>query len=430
YDPPKQVTYQDVTIAAEGDSNTIAEVSKTLNSVGSDDILDYLITQADRLNASDIHLECQANDIRVRFRIFGSLHPVADLDKDKYRVLIAAIASRANVSTAGTDPQTGHMQQEVKRADGSTRLLNMRVETIPTLYGQDAVVRLFNFDEALLDLQKLGMNDQHRQAFEAVIQRPHGMVMIVGPTGSGKSTTLYALIKALNNTSRKILTLEDPVEFSIPGISQIPVDTNAGDSFAENLRAVMRLDPDVVMVGEIRDVDTAKTALQASITGHLVLSTFHAESAATAFSRMIDMIGKNPIFSTAIRMVVAQRLVRRLDDTTKIAYQPDEATKRYMATILQDLPASVPMPDLNTANLYRPGTSPEAPFGYTGRVVIMEQMMVSPEIQAFLRGDIQNFDTRAIEQVAKAQGMITLEQDGVLKALAGVTALEEIARVI
>jgi type II secretory ATPase GspE/PulE/Tfp pilus assembly ATPase PilB-like protein len=430
YDPPKKVVYNDVKIATEGDSATIDEVSKTLESVRPDDVLDYLIKQADRLNASDIHLEVQRDSVRVRLRVDGALHPVANLTKDKYRILFASIASRANISTAAGDAQTGHMQQDVVEADGAPRLLNMRIETVPTVYGQDAVIRLFNFDANLLRLDSLGMTNKQQKNFEEIVEHPHGMVLMVGPTGSGKSTMLYSIINALNDPGRKILTLEDPVEFSIPGISQIPVNTQAGDSFADKLRTVLRLDPDVVMVGEIRDIDTAKTAIQAAITGHLVLSTFHASTAATAFSRMIDMIGQNPIFSTAIRLVVGQRLVRRLDDATKIPYTPDEATKKYIRQQLQSLPQSIPMPDIDNLTLYRPGKSDTVPFGYLGRMAIIEQMVVDEKIQGFLRGDVKDVNAHAIEETARQNGMVSLMQDGILKAIAGQTTLEEINRVI
>lgn len=430
YDPPKKVVYSDVKIATEGDSATINEVSHTLETVRSDEVLNYLIRQADKLNASDIHLEAQRENVRVRLRVDGSLHPVANISRDKYRVLFASIASRANISTATDDAQTGHMQQDIPQPDGASRLLNMRIETVPTVYGQDAVIRLFNFDADLLRLDNLGMTETQISRFADIVQHPHGMVLMVGPTGSGKSTTLYSILNALNDPGRKILTLEDPVEFSIPGVSQIPVNTQNGDSFADKLRAVLRLDPDVVMVGEIRDVDTAKTAIQASITGHLVLSTFHASSAATAFSRMIDMIGQNPIFSTAIRLVVGQRLVRRLDDATKIAYQPDDATKKYIRAQLAGLPEHITMPDVDNLTLYHPGKSEAAPFGYIGRMTIIEQMVVTEEIQAFLRGDVEDINPLAIEAVARKAGMLTLTQDGILKAIAGQTTLEEINRVI
>jgi type II secretory ATPase GspE/PulE/Tfp pilus assembly ATPase PilB-like protein len=429
YDPPIVAIYDDIKIAKEGDSDTIGEVSKTLNSVGSDEVFDYLITQADRLGASDIHIENQRNGIRIRMRIDGALHPVAELDSDRYRVILGALASRANISTAATEPQSGHLQKEIT-IDGVTHLLNMRVEVIPTMYGQDAVLRLFNYDESMLSLDRLGIGPDERKEIDEIISHPRGMVLMVGPTGSGKSTTLYSMINALNTTDRKIITLEDPIEYGISGISQIPVDTTGGQSFADHLRSVLRLDPDVVMVGEIRDADTAKTAIQASITGHLVLSTFHANSTAAAFSRMVDLIGVNPIFSTAIRLVIAQRLVRRLDDSSKEAYDPDEATRNWVKATLADLPAHVEKPDLDTFKLYRPVANEKSPFGYNGRIVIMEQMVVSEGIQKFLRGDIAEVHTEVIEKTARADGMVTLLEHGVLSALRGDTTLDEVNRVI
>jgi type II secretory ATPase GspE/PulE/Tfp pilus assembly ATPase PilB-like protein len=430
YNPPKKVIYDNVKIATEGDSATIAEVSKTLETVRSDDIVNYLFKQADILGASDIHLENQQNEIRIRFRVDGALHPIANITHDKYRVLFGSIASRANISTAATAAQTGHIQQEIKNADGSARTLNMRIETVPTVFGQDAVIRIFNFDPKLLNLQHLGLELDQQKVINDIIGHPHGMVMVVGPTGSGKSTTLYSIINALNDADRKIITLEDPVELTVPGVSQIPVNTQDGDSFAEKLRAVLRLDPDIIMVGEIRDNDTARTAIQAAITGHLVLSTFHASNAAAAFARIVDMIGQNPVFASAIRLVMSQRLVRRLDDKTKVAYKPDAAIKKYLADVLKDLPTNIKKPDLEKLTLYKPGTSADIPFGYKGRLVIMEQMVINNEIQAFLRGDAKEVNADIIEAVAKKTGMMTMLQDGILKACAGITTLEEINRVI
>jgi type II secretory ATPase GspE/PulE/Tfp pilus assembly ATPase PilB-like protein len=185
-----------------------------------------------------------------------------------------------------------------------------------------------------------------------------------------------------------------------------------------------------VMVGEIRDIDTAKTAIQASITGHLVLSTFHATNASAAFSRMIDLIGINPIFSTAIRLVVAQRLVRKLDDRTKTSHHPDDATKKWIQTVLADLPSSVEKPDLENMTLYKPGKSADNPFGFNGRIVVMEQLVVGERIQKFIRGDVEDVIATDIEKAAKQEGMVTLLQAGVLKVLAGETTLEEINRAI
>lgn len=423
YDPPKEVHYDDIKIAKEGDSETIAEVSKTLSSVSSDKVFNYLIDQADRLNASDIHIENMRDIIRIRMRVDGMLHPVAEIDRDRYRIIMGELSTRANLSSASTKPQSGHMQQDIYR-NGSTHLLNIRVETVPTMYGQDAVLRLFNFDETLLNLDLLGLSEGELATIREVISHPRGLVLMVGPTGSGKSTTLYSILNALNNSERKIITLEDPIEYGITGITQIPIHTNDGGSFAEALRSVLRLDPDVVMVGEIRDADTARTAIQASITGHLVLSSFHANSTAAAFARMIDLIGTNPIFANSIRMLIAQRLVRKLADG-KEAYKPDAATADYIRTVLAGTDA-----DLNDMTLYRPVPTDDAPFGYKGRTVLMEQMVVSEDIQAYLRGDIKDVSTRALEDYARSHGMLTLEQKGVLAALRGETTLEEVSRVI
>ena len=429
YDPPKKVIYDDIEIAKEGDSDTIAEVSKTLNSVSSEELFDYLIRQADKLGASDIHVENERDSIRIRMRVDGALHPVALIERERYRVIMGELASRAGVSTASNESQSGHMQKEIT-TDQGTHLLNLRVETVPTMYGQDAVLRLFNFDESLLNLDLLGIPEKQRHEIDEIVSHPRGLVLMVGPTGSGKSTTLYSMLNALNTPDRKLITLEDPIEYGLTGISQIPIDTTHGQSFADALRSVLRLDPDVVMVGEIRDTDTARTAIQASITGHLVLSSFHANSTSTAFSRMIDMIGVNPIFSSAVRLIIAQRLVRRLVDETKEEYEPDEATRNYVKRVLEGIPDDTDHPDLDNFKLWRPKPSQDAPFGYKGRIVIMEQLIVDEEIQKFIRGDIAEVHPEAIEKTARGRGMLTLEQVGVLAALRGETTLDEIGRVI
>ena len=429
FDPPKKVIYDDIEIAKDGDSNTLVEVSKTLASVGSDDVFNYLIDQADRLGASDIHVENMRDSIRIRMRVDGALHPVAVLEGDRYRVIMATLASRAGISTAANEPQSGQIHHDIHR-DGASHVLNLRIETVPTLFGQDAVMRLFNFDTSMLNLDLLSISELERQRIDEVISHPRGLVMMVGPTGSGKSTTLYSILNALNTPDRKLITLEDPVENTVPGITQIPINTTEGQKFADGLRSVLRLDPDVVMVGEIRDADTARTAIQASITGHLVLSSFHANSTSTAFSRMIDMIGVNPIFSSAIRLIIAQRLVRRLVDETKEEYEPDEATRNYVRKVLEGIPGDIDHPNLDSFKLWRPKASDDAPFGYKGRIIIMEQLVVDEEIQKFIRGDISEVHPEAIETTARSRGMLTLEQVGVLAALRGETTLDEVGRVI
>ena len=429
YDPPKKIIYDDIEIAGEGDSTTLDKVSQTLANVASDQVFDYLIDQADRLGASDIHIENQRQTIRIRMRVDGALHPVAELGRDRYRVIMGELSSRAGVSSASKTSQSGHMQKDIYR-DGTSHLLNLRVETVPTMYGMDAVMRLFNFDESMLQLDLLGIAPKERAEIDEIISHPRGMVLMVGPTGSGKSTTLYSMLNALNTLDRKIITLEDPIEYGIGGISQIPIDTTHGASFADGLRSVLRLDPDVVMVGEIRDNDTARTAIQASITGHLVLSSFHANSTSAAFSRMIDMIGLNPIFSTAIRLLIAQRLVRKLDKNAK-EYIPDEATKKWVRSVLDGVPAEkIPQDISGDFKLWRPMPSEESPFGYKGRIVVMEMMVVNDNIAAFLRGEKGAISTEAIEAQAREDGLLTLMQQGVISALRGDTTIEEVNRVI
>jgi type II secretory ATPase GspE/PulE/Tfp pilus assembly ATPase PilB-like protein len=431
YDPPEEVIYDDIKIANQGDSETLSKVSQTLNSVAVGQVFDFLIEQADMLNASDIHIENLRDAIRVRLRVDGMLHVIAELHRERYRILLGELSSRANLSLASTKPQSGHIHKDITR-DGHTHTLNIRIETVPTLFGQDAVLRLFNFNESLLNLDLLGITQKEREILQEIVSHPRGLVLMVGPTGSGKSTTLYSILNALNTTDRKIITLEDPIEYSIAGISQVPIKTTDGAQFADALRSVLRLDPDVVMVGEIRDSDTARTAIQASITGHLVLSSFHANSAAAAFARMIDLIGQNPIFASSVRMVVAQRLVRKLTDS-KTARAVTEAEKKYIEKVLADIsPEELKNRniDVNNLVLYEPVATPDAPFGFSGRFCIMEQMVVDAEIQKFLRGDVSDVNAEAIEKAAVGDGMLTLEQKGVLAALEGNTTLSEIARVI
>ncbi|MDQ5913832.1 MAG: type pilus assembly protein PilB [Patescibacteria group bacterium] len=431
YDPPIVTKYEDINISDYGSSDNLMEVSKTLQGVNSDDLLGYIIAQSYKIGASDIHFENARDFVRIRFRLDGMLHIIAILTHQKYYHVQQSIAVRAGISSSSNDAQTSHLSERVKNQDtGEEEILNMRIETVPTVYGQDAVLRLFNFDIDLLELDKLGLSAEERAPIDSVISHPHGMVLVVGPTGSGKTTTLYSILMRLNTPERKLMTLEDPVEYGLDGMSQIPVDTRGGDSFANKLRAVMRLDPDVIMVGEIRDEDTAHTSLQASITGHLVLSTFHASSAAAAMSRMIGLVGRNPIFASAVKLIISQRLVRRLDPKTRQPYKPSESMVKHFQEHLTNLPAKVKLPqDLNNFQLYNPGKSAENPFGYKGRTSIIEELMIGPVIQDLLNQEVAP-TAQQLEEAAKKQGMVTMYQTGLIKCLAGETTLEEINRVL
>lgn len=431
YDPPKQVVYQDISFGKEISNDLLQQVSNTLAQVRADDILAYLVQQAYRLKASDIHLENQRQGVRVRFRVDGVLHPIATLQRDKYHQLLSSIGVAANVSVDAPEAQTGHINRSFRLATGEDVTVNLRVETIPAAYGQDVVMRLFTLRLELLNLDKLGLSPLERGVVDEVIQHPTGMVLVVGPTGSGKTTTMYSLINTLNSPERKIITLEDPVEYFMEGVVQVPVHGDQNEKgFAENLRALLRLDPDVVMIGEIRDQDTARTALQAALTGHLVLSTFHAGSAAAALTRMLDFIGINPLFASAIHLIMAQRLVRRLDDSTKQPYQPDEGLKAQIKAIIDTLPPGVEKPDVSQITLYKAGSSATNPFGYSGQLAIREQLRMTPGIQQLLRLPPNQITTEMLQQKAQEDGMLTMLQDGVLKSIQGVTTLEEVYRVV
>lgn len=430
YDPPKQIVYEDISLTSNQE-NQVSAVSKTLSEVRADDMLAYLVQQAYGLKASDIHLETDENSVRIRFRVDGVLHPIAELTPDKYRQLVSSLAVAANISTSSPEPQTGHINKKFNMADGSEVAVNMRVETVPTVHAMDAVLRLFNLKPEMMRLDSLGLNQEESDIIRDIISHPSGLVLLVGPTGSGKTTTLYSILNELNHPERKIITLEDPVEYQLKGITQIPVDSR-GESggFADKFRAVLRLDPDVIMVGEIRDQDTAKTALQSSLTGHLVLSTYHASSAAAALTRLLDSIGDNPLFSSAIRLVAAQRLIRKLDDTTKQAYTPDEATVRWIKSVLDTLPPHFERPLLENVQLYRAGSSAENPFGYKGQIAVRELLLMTDNLQIELKRPPLEITTVSLEKTAVNDGMVTMLQDAVLKALAGETSIEEVARVV
>lgn len=433
YDPPKQVVYQDIAIKNTGSERLVEEISQMLQQVKADDMLAYLVSQAHRLNASDIHLETTSDGARIRLRIDGVLHPIAKLEADRYRMLIGAIASAGNVSTSADYAQQGHIAQQVKMADEHEVDVNVRLETVPTIHGMDVVMRLFNMDQSMYTLERLGLAPDQRAVVDDIIAKPTGLVLIVGPTGSGKTTTLYSMLNSLASDERKIITVEDPVEYQFDGITQIPVKTTeAGDdgTFADKLRAILRLDPDIVMVGEIRDNDTAKTALQASLTGHLVLATFHASSAAAALTRLGDTIGQNPLFVSAIRLVMAQRLIRRLDDDTKQEYTPSEQELQTIRQIVETLPQGIERPNLEMLKLYKPGSSADNPYGYKGQIAIREQFQMAGEILAIMQKRAEILSTQDIEAAAITSGMRTMLQDAILQVIAGKTTLEEIFRVI
>lgn len=397
YIPPVEVKYDDIDINSS-EKSSVARISKTLNSVKGEDILDYLVDQASQLNASDLHFESQKEDVRMRFRVDGTLHEIARLSKDKYRQLESSLAVLAGISSASSKAQTGHWTQ-VAEGDGEKISINMRIETVPTVYGHDAVLRLFTLDSDLLSIDNLGIRQSQKDVIKNATSHESGMTLVVGPTGSGKTTTLYSILNDLNTDDRKIITLEDPVEYAIDGITQIPVDSRKGDSFAEGLRTVLRLDPDVIMVGEIRDADTAITALQASLTGHLVLSTFHASTSTKALSRLLELTDNNTLLLSALKLILAQRLVRKLDDN-KI---PDQEGQKSIADQIDSSLDNFKLGDEKRVKtkIYKHQSTKDNPFGFRGRFLALEQLTLNDEMQDYLRKNVDSLDTSALEKIAK-----------------------------
>lgn len=378
-----------------------------------------------QIGASDIHIEPGESQARIRFRIDGTLHPISTIPSDRYQLFASDMQMRAGVKWGADEPQGGRISVSVINDEGDSAQLNMRLETIPSLHGEDVVIRLFNLSIRYLTLKNLQLSKSHYDSLMKAVSHPRGMVMTVGPTGSGKTSTLYSIMNELNSPEVKIVTLEDPIEYELVGISQVPVRSDNQQLFMDKLRAVLREDPNIIMIGEIRDADTAKTALQAALTGHLVLSTFHATNASAAVSRLMDMIGENPLLASSIKLIMAQRLVRRLCDVCKETVPPTKEQLAQIKTVLSGLPAGS-YPPLDELQLAEPvGCDACHHFGYTGRINIIEQLVITPKMEALIAKGTA-ITAQAIEQEAIKEGMITILQDGVLKVMAQLTTLEEV----
>jgi type II secretory ATPase GspE/PulE/Tfp pilus assembly ATPase PilB-like protein len=379
-----------------------------------------------QLGASDIHIEPGESEARIRFRIDGTLHPITTIPRDRYELFASDLQMRAGVKWGGDEPQGGRISMQIINDEGDEAQLNMRLETIPSLHGEDVVIRLFNLSLKYLTLENLQLSQKQLDTLLRCVSHPRGLVMSVGPTGSGKTSTLYSVMNHLNNPETKIVTLEDPIEYELTGISQVPVRSDNQKLFMDELRAVLREDPNIIMIGEIRDADTAKTALQASLTGHLVLSTFHATNASAAISRLMDMIGQNPLLASSIKLIMAQRLVRQLCHVCKATYEPSKEELLQIKTALHGMPEGS-HPPIEGLKLAKPvGCNACHHFGYEGRISIMEQLEITPKMEQLIANGTAATTAEAIEQAAIHDGMITLLQDGVIKAMKNLITLEEV----
>jgi type IV pilus assembly protein PilB len=378
--------------------------------------VNLLITQAIQDRASDIHLEPGEHDLRVRFRIDGVLHEIMRSPKAIQSGVISRLKIMADINIAERRiPQDGRLS-----VNAHGKKIDLRVATLPTVWGEKVVMRILDNSTARLDLADLGFSEGNYERYSRSFSKPYGMILVTGPTGSGKSTTLYATLNILSRPEVNVITVEDPVEYRLAGINQVQVNPKAGLSFASALRSILRSDPDIVLIGEIRDHETAQIAVEAALTGHLVLSTLHTNDSPSAIPRLTEMGIEPFLVGSALDAILAQRLARRLCKKCKEAYVP---TAEMLVQARFPWDSSEPLP-----TLYRHvGCSACSKTGYKGRLALHEVMVVSEDIE---RMAVEHSSATAIGEVARAEGMVTLRDDGLAKVLAGTTSLEEILRVV
>ncbi len=386
------------------------------------DSVTIIIAGALKGDASDIHVEAEEKDVVVRYRIDGVLQDAARLPREIWPRIVSRIKLFSSLKINVTNvPQDGRFTIFV-----SGQKTEVRVSTVPTSYGESVVMRLLRPSTIGLGFEQLGIRGKAFEQLKREIERPNGMIITTGPTGSGKTTTLYAILKKLNTSDAKIITLEDPVEYSLEGINQSPIDLSKDYTFAKGLRAILRQDPDVIMVGEIRDLETAETSIQAALTGHLMVSTIHTNSAAGAIPRFLSMGVKPFLLAPALNAVIGQRLVRRIHDACKVETQLNEEQTKKVKTILGALsPDSGEKRDMEKLCFSKgKGCDACGGSGYKGRVGIYEIFTMSPEIEkVILSGNVSEYQ---MQEIAVKQGMVTMAQDGLLKALDGLTTVEEV----
>ena len=377
-------------------------------------LVNLLIQRAVEARASDIHIEPFENRLKVRYRIDGVLHEVEAPPASSTAAVISRIKIMARMNIAERRlPQDGRIMLRVQGKE-----LDLRVSCIPTSFGESVVMRILDRGSVVLDFDSLGFDEQTLPAFLRVLEQPHGILLVTGPTGSGKTTTLYTALSKINTPDRKIITVEDPVEYQLEGINQMQVKPQIGLDFAGALRSIVRQDPDVIMIGEMRDLETCRIAIQSALTGHLVLSTLHTNSAAGGITRLLDMGVEDYLLGSTVNGILAQRLVRRLDPETAVPYQPSPEVIAQFE--LEKYAGGKPV------RLWKPGSSAANPSGYRGRQAIMEFLVMSDPLRRLV---MQKADAGEIERQARAEGMRTMYEDGIAKSLAGVTTLEEVLRV-
>lgn len=389
------------------------------------ELLDVVFFGAITLNASDIHIEPQEENARLRIRLDGILQDVIFFDRKTYHGLVSRLKLLSKLKLNITDrPQDGRFSIEIEDS-----LIEIRTSSLPAEYGESIVMRILN-PRSLKSIDELGLRKDLYKIFEKEILKPNGMIIVTGPTGSGKTTTLYAFLKKIQNPEIKIITIEDPIEYHLKGVSQTQVAPEKGYDFSDGLRSIVRQDPDVILVGEIRDMETAKISLQAALTGHLVLSTLHTNDAAGAIPRLVDLGVDVSSIAPALKMAIAQRLIRKVCKDCSVLSKPNEEELLEIKKGLKGLSSSVCAFDLNKIKIPRinkEGCEFCNFTGYRGRIGLFEAFLVDSEMEKFI---LNNPPVSSIRELAIKKGMVTMYQAGLIDVASGNTTLEELRRVV
>ncbi len=384
-------------------------------------ILEVVLAGAMNNRASDIHFEAEEKGVRLRLRIDGNLQDVIDgLSKDTYKFLVSRIKLLSNLKlNISNTPQDGRFTIGLEKAD-----VEMRVSIIPSEFGETIVMRILDPSAIRLTLPQLGMRKDDLAIIQEELKKPNGMILNTGPTGSGKTTTLYAFLLSKVSAGISIITIEDPIEYHLQGVEQTQTDAEAGYDFASGLRSIMRQDPDVILVGEVRDKETGDIAIQAALTGHLVFSTLHANSAAGAIPRFLDLGVKSGSLGPAMDLIIAQRLVRVLCENCKVPEKAPAELEARLKAFITKLPKRVGRKDYEKPTMFKPKGCPKCSgIGYRGRIAIVELLLVDEGLEEIIKPEIGE---SVIQRYAEKQGMVTMQQDGILKTLAGTTTFDEV----
>jgi general secretion pathway protein E len=420
YDSSRDTAQQLVADMEENGTDIISEIEETADLLDDTSdapiikLVNHIISQSVKMGASDIHIEPYQNSFKIRYRIDGVLYDFLSPPKWMQAALISRIKVMSKMNIAEKRlPQDGRF--EVKIGDQS---IDIRVSTIPITYGERIVLRLLNKTSSLLELPELGLSREKLEQVNRMIRFSHGIILVTGPTGSGKSTTLYAVLSRINSPDINIITIEDPVEYQLKGVGQIQVNPKIELTFARGLRSIVRQDPDVILIGEMRDLETAEIGVQSALTGHLVFSTLHTNDSASAITRLVDLGVEPFLISSSLIAVIAQRLVRVLCRECREPYKPDESTVEQLGLSAEQAEGLV---------IYRAGACSKCfHSGYKGRVGIYEIMEMKPELQHLI---LKTHDSHQIKNESLRQGMTTLYQDGMEKVVQGITTIEEVLRV-